>query len=367
MQSGDIALNGNTLTIGESSGSPGTLTYTNGNITGTGTLTRYFDGTSYTGTSNDETRFPFGSSGNDNSIWVGASSSFTGGAVSAAFSPSYSATTSLTSYTDNTVTVDRRNNSSWTLSGIGISSASSIFEVTIRTSGIDGITDISGTRISQSSGTGPGSHGSASGTDVSRTGISSGNLGSSFYLAGNSATNQLPVSFSEIRAKLLSSTSVLIDWSTEIEINNEGFEIQQSTDGIDFTPIGFVAGHGNSMDKVSYSFEARNLPEIDVVFFRIRQIDYDGKSEYSQTVSVALDYSNGQVSWFPNPASNDIFMSAGVASRVQLFDLTGRNVLDVNTEKQSNVDLIGIERGSYVIMFLNSVGEIISQDRLIKN
>lgn len=367
MVSGNIDLGGNTMTIGSSAVSPGTLSYSGGRVIGTGILTRYFDGTAYTGTSNDEIRFPFGSGTNDNSLWLGATSAFTGGSVSASFSAIYANSTAMTSYTDNSVTVDRRNNTSWSLSSVNISSASSIFQVTVRTTGITGITDISGIRISEAAGTAQGTHASASGSDVTRSSLSDANLANSYFVAGNSATNQLPVAYEYQNASLQGPNAALIEWATATESNNAGFEIQQSYDGVTFNTIGFVEGHGHSVDPISYSYMVDNLPSgLDVAFFRLVQKDFNGALNYSTIMNVQLDHGDRKMAWFPNPAKSVLSISQGSADRAQIFDLSGRSILDVNIHQQTRIDLTDVDAGSYIIRFLDNGGNVISQDRLIK-
>lgn len=366
MNSGDIDLNGQSLTIGTSAVNVGEIRHISGHVEGTGSMTRYLDGTAYTGTSNDENLFPLGSAGNDNSLWLGASGSFTGGALTVTFSPAYTTTTAMTTYTDNSISVDRRNNSSWVVSGVGISSASSVFQITVRTEGIGGIADISGVRISESSGSGPGTHASASGTDVTRSGISSGDLANSFFVAGNSATNELPVSLSHFNATMGSNSTVLLDWATQTEVNNQGFDIQQSTNGIDFTTIGFVPGQVNSINEVSYSYEDHALPAgTNMVYYRLKQMDFDGQFDYSAIKSVSLG-ATAKLQWFANPVSQSLNVSSGSAQSIEVFTISGSKVLDINSNTTS-VDLSSLQQGAYLVRFMDGAGSVIESGKFFMN
>ena len=97
MRNGNIALNGHTLTLGTSASSPGTLLWTSGFLTGSGTFTRWF-GTSAITLGNVAGLFPMGSGANNRNVWIGGTPS-TGGTVSVQHSD-LSGTTALAHYLD---------------------------------------------------------------------------------------------------------------------------------------------------------------------------------------------------------------------------------------------------------------------------
>ena len=81
-----------------------------------------------------------------------------------------------------------------------------------------------------------------------------------------------------------------LQWETGSEINNKGFEVQRSFDGIDFAPLGFVPGAGTTPETRQYEFldeEAAQIPG-GVVYYRLRQLDYDGSSNLSDAISVVV-------------------------------------------------------------------------------
>ncbi|MBK6915103.1 MAG: hypothetical protein IPH11_16085 [Ignavibacteriales bacterium] len=76
-----------------------------------------------------------------------------------------------------------------------------------------------------------------------------------------------------------------MNWTTATEVNNQGFEIEQSNDGVEFTKIGYVPGFGTSTEVHSYSYSIEKS-FTGKQYFRLRQIDFDGKFEYSDVVEV---------------------------------------------------------------------------------
>ena len=93
---------------------------------------------------------------------------------------------------------------------------------------------------------------------------------------------------------------VLLKWQTASETNNEGFEIEHGTDGRNWDYIGFIDGHGNATETHDYTFLHKG-PSHGMNYYRLRQIDSDGQSDYSEIRSVAFENLNGPIKVFPQP------------------------------------------------------------------
>jgi hypothetical protein len=114
----------------------------------------------------------------------------------------------------------------------------------------------------------------------------------------------LPVELVRFTGKQVEN-SVLLEWGTAAELNNEGFFIERSTNGIQWEEIGFMRGNGTASEVHNYTFfDEKPLPGIN--YYRLRQVDFDGKEELSKVVSVDFrnleDFGN-LVQVFPNPVS----------------------------------------------------------------
>ena len=137
---------------------------------------------------------------------------------------------------------------------------------------------------------------------------------------------------------------VLLKWSTATETNNEGWDIEKSTDNDIFTRIGFVEGAGTSTELHTYSYQDNNeLPGI--YFYRLKQIDYDGTFEYSNTVEVnfGIPQKFSLEQNFPNPfnpATNIKYTipqtNSNDFTEVQLvvYDLLGNEIAILVNKKQ---------------------------------
>ncbi len=142
-------------------------------------------------------------------------------------------------------------------------------------------------------------------------------------------TGGLPVELADFRA-LVEGTTAILTWTTASELNNAGFEVQRRVDG-QFVEVGFVAGAGTSSGRRSYTFRVPDLHP-GAHAFRLRQIDIDGQSQYSEIVEVmsALPSAFELLDAYPNPfnPTTTVSLSIPVESdvRVSVTDALGRLV-----------------------------------------
>ncbi|HMU47027.1 MAG TPA: T9SS type A sorting domain-containing protein [Chitinophagaceae bacterium] len=114
--------------------------------------------------------------------------------------------------------------------------------------------------------------------------------------------NPLPVKFSGIKA-FEKQSGIQLDWTAYQEENVDMYEVERSADGVLFVPIGTVDSR-NSVTETKYSFfDAAPLPGVS--FYRLRNVDIDGKSGYSNIVKVSLDKSVKSITIYPNPVRGE--------------------------------------------------------------
>jgi hypothetical protein len=156
-----------------------------------------------------------------------------------------------------------------------------------------------------------------------------------FNVAGNN--NPLPVSMGQLLGRAMMQNAEL-NWEVYSELNNKGFEMERSWDGVVFEKIAFVSGRGNSNEPMLYSFTDEKVftKPGTTAFYRIRQVDADGHlSDYSNVVRI----SNGtlsiqSVSVIPNPFNTSTSVSIELANagavEIQLMDMNGRLISKQN-------------------------------------
>ena len=149
----------------------------------------------------------------------------------------------------------------------------------------------------------------------------------------------IPVELVSFSSSVINNT-VGLNWITATELNNSGFEIQKSSDNTNWTKLGFVTGHGTSSEVHNYSFVDAN-PVTGISYYRLKQIDFDGTSEYSNIVEVVY----GAVAEFaleqnyPNPFNPTTKINYSIKEKgnveLKIFDLLGSEIATLVNEEKS--------------------------------
>jgi hypothetical protein len=134
-----------------------------------------------------------------------------------------------------------------------------------------------------------------------KTGVTATSGVTTAFLTVCSASS-LPIELTFFKAKLVNNI-VKLTWQTASEENNKGFEIERSVDVKTWENIGGVKGKGNSNVLVDYTFEDKGPLSI-LTYYRLKQVDFDGKESFSKVEAVYLSKKNDKFSVFPNPLNS---------------------------------------------------------------
>lgn len=138
----------------------------------------------------------------------------------------------------------------------------------------------------------------------------------------------LPVNLLSIMGSSENKTNIL-KWSTAQEVNNSYFDVERSTNSINFETIGKVKGTGNTSAQSNYSF-TDNKPATGTNYYRLKQTDFDGKFQYSKIISLGKKQDIG-LKIFPNPTADLIVLQIGDIIKkdlhVTLTNLNGQVVM----------------------------------------
>lgn len=185
----------------------------------------------------------------------------------------------------------------------------------------------------------------------------------------------LPVELSGFSAVVLSKKEILLKWRTETEVSNYGFEIQRQTYGhSEWKRIGFVAGNGNSNSPKNYSFTDGNPMNGSRFNYRLKQIDTDGKYEFSDVIEVEIVpedfvlYQN-----YPNPFNpyTKIRYQLPKESEVsiKIYDVLGAEVISLVNETQGpgyyEVEINGSDLPSGTYMFRMIAGDFVEAKKMV--
>jgi hypothetical protein len=161
----------------------------------------------------------------------------------------------------------------------------------------------------------------------------------------------LGVTLTNFNGQLTNKNTVLLNWQTENEKDNSGFEIQRSADAKDWSNIGFVKGKGQSSVAFDYTFEDKS--PFNLTYYRLKQVDFDGKATYSKVINVLAKKNSSQFTIFPNPTK-------GKTTTLELNEdmvdgtLTVTNAIGSIVKKQTinsktlTVDLGTLTNGVYI-------------------
>lgn len=203
------------------------------------------------------------------------------------------------------------------------------------------------------------------------------NISSFSYYTVSDDISPLPVEWLYFNAEKSGTNKVTLNWGTGSERNNEGFEVLRSYNGEHWKKLDFVEGQGHSVLKEQYSYrdEHYHKPGQDYVFYKLKQVDYDGSAEVSSIEAVALE-SDGdhQIALYPNPAQKEVQLDISTqqpeAIEVNITDLAGKTVKQTiiqpdQRSQATSLRLDDLSPGKYMATFkgatFHEVREIIIQ------
>jgi len=174
------------------------------------------------------------------------------------------------------------------------------------------------------------------------------------YSFMSSQCSPLPVTFKSLNAKRVNKNNVTITWETATEINNNGFSIQRNM-GNAWENVAFItsqAQNGNSTTDLTYSFNDLNSHN-GVSQYRIKQVDFDGKSKFSEIRSVRGENQQAKMIVYPNPSTDGrftvVFEDKQGSRDVNLSDMSGRIITQWKAVSNNTIQVTGLKPGMYVL------------------
>lgn len=187
----------------------------------------------------------------------------------------------------------------------------------------------------------------------------------------------LPLEFTEFRGEKINNQN-LLHWATAREYSTSHFEIERSSNAMDFVKIGELKSGNNAMENQMYQYWDSE-PQIGINYYRLKQVDLDGTFTYTKTIAITNE---GIITGFeiqkvyPNPAQNTINFVFSVPSpnlvQVEIFDSNGKSV-SKNTQNYQkgiqnfNQNLSSFSKGLYILRISNlETGQVLTE-KFIKN
>jgi hypothetical protein len=186
----------------------------------------------------------------------------------------------------------------------------------------------------------------------------------------------LPIELTAFNAKC-DGDKVTIFWTTASESNNNYFEIERSSDGINFVSIGKIfSQNSNSSAPLNYS-TVDNNPLNGKSYYRLKQVDKNGKHSYSALV-ISTCNSNATiapvVSVFPNPATDNITIDIkGLPGKKSFIiydvlgqEMTNKTIVSENESIQQLLDVSTFAKATYILR-LDVNKEVYQIIKFVKN
>ncbi|MBX2982735.1 MAG: hypothetical protein KF843_08685 [Flavobacteriales bacterium] len=165
-----------------------------------------------------------------------------------------------------------------------------------------------------------------------------------------------------------------VTWTTATEQNSSHFIVERSPDNGTFTPIGTMAAAGNTQFRRDYHF-VDVAPHKGVNYYRLQQVDLDGTTEQTHTVTAMLNEDGGKPTIYPNPANEilNVAFNSPLDGTVVLMveDALGRTIAQSTTvalrgEHKAEVPLTGLAKGWYNLRIALPDGSVLQGGGFLK-
>lgn len=181
------------------------------------------------------------------------------------------------------------------------------------------------------------------------------------------ASNQLPINFQTFSGKC-NQGYLKLTWATSFESNNSHFDVEKSIDASKWQKIATLSGAINSKEIKKYEYQDNEAGD-KVNYYRIKQIDLDGKYSFSNViVALGCGQSLQSISVYPNPTTDLVNIKVNHAenSAYELYDFSGKIVESLPLTESTYLSLQN-KIGSVYFLKILSNGKEIKTFKIIKN
>lgn len=199
----------------------------------------------------------------------------------------------------------------------------------------------------------------------------------SLYMKGFAyPPSTLPVSLTAFSASL-NNDKVDLKWTTASEVNVSHFVVEKSTDGSNYTDAGMVFSYGSAFETANYTL-SDNIAgtQSKVIYYRLRSVDIDGKSQLSATRIIRIDSKESNsiaILTYPNPVNNELRITVPAnwqnkKAVYELFNANGQIAKRIETANSSQTEAINVASlapGFYIVR-VSCEGQV-AQQKIVKH
>ncbi|MBK8056297.1 MAG: T9SS type A sorting domain-containing protein [Saprospiraceae bacterium] len=159
----------------------------------------------------------------------------------------------------------------------------------------------------------------------------------------------MPVIWHSPTSAIIKNETTQITWSVATQINNEKYIIEHSPNGSNFSPIGDIPGDGTYNATKHYEY-IHTSPSFGMNYYRIKQVDFDGKYSYSDIASVRYD-EDSNINIYPNPATSEVTITTSETTTLQIMDVYGKLYKQQDiSEGQNTINLSELPSGILIFV-----------------
>ena len=175
----------------------------------------------------------------------------------------------------------------------------------------------------------------------------------------DSTGSPLPVTLDKFTGKK-DGQNVFLNWTTASEINNSHFDVERSTNGMSWSTIASIQGHGTSMteNQYSYSDNLSDMSATQAIYYRLKQVDFNGAYQYSWIVAINNSGSiAGLPVIFPTLAIGlnqiNLNLSPGTTA---VLETNGGTILERLDPSSRSLNISGLRSGMYYVVWYSVDG-----------
>lgn len=187
-------------------------------------------------------------------------------------------------------------------------------------------------------------------------------------LALSVAAGPLPVTFQGFVARKNDNGTIKLLWNVGQEQNVKGYSVESSSNGVEFTNAGYVIAAQKSVYSLDYTGK-----QSAIMFFRVKNVDLDGKSTSSPIIKVfAKDQTGSALQLYPVPANDQVTIQHAKSSTnavITLYSPVGKLLQQVKAAPltlQTQLNVSNLSKGVYIVKYNDGIAQEQSA-MLIKN
>ena len=201
------------------------------------------------------------------------------------------------------------------------------------------------------------------GSDIKYRGDDDGILTGHFFADnttnGFQSLSILPVHFTSFYVSK-SGQNIQLTWSTDNEINNSHFDVERSFNGLEWNKIATIKGAGNSSNANNYSYNDKNVSG-SVIYYRLRQVDIDGRSVYSSIKTIRANEAISPVKIYASERNVVIDLNQAIKNDlvVSVVNINGQVISRKtfnNPQYKISFNLENVTAGAFVVQVTDNKG-----------